>query len=254
MALEWAQIIAFYWMAYRLAHPAGYVAATLLIGLRQHGLALLGHDGTHGLFARNKRWNDLLANALCFWPLGAALEGYRAFHLQHHKHLGTSEDPEMTLAPAYQIPVTSGQIARRALLDLAGLGVSLIADFMLKVRPKKLAHLLPPLIWQLSLVAACFALDQLWIAGMWFAAQLTSFSMAFRLRSATEHHAMRDGTHRFEATLLSRYVYLPHNTFCHYEHHRYASVPCYGLPLLRRLIDKAEPITDERAVLRKLGA
>jgi fatty acid desaturase len=251
-AFEWIQISAFYWVAYRLAHPLGYVAAMLLIGLRQHGLALLGHDGAHGLFSRNKRLNDVVANVLCFWPLGASLEGYRAFHLEHHKHLGTERDPELGFV-AYEVPTTKLAIARRAMLDLLGLGVGLSAGFIAKVRPKRLAHALAPIGWQVAMIALCYGIGQLWIAGMWIAAQLTSFSMAFRLRSGFEHHGLRDGTHRFEPTLISRYVYLPHNTHCHYEHHRYASVPCYNLPALRGLIDADVPVGRELDVLRALA-
>lgn len=249
---EWAQIIAFYAIAYRLAHPAGYVIATLLIGLRQHGLALLGHDGAHHLFSRNKRVNDVVANVLCFWPLGAALEGYRAFHLRHHKHLGTEQDPEIGFV-AYEVPTTQRQIAVRALLDLFGLGAAFSTSFIAKVRAERLAHALAPIVWLVAMTAVCYATGQLWIAGMWFAAQLTSFSMAFRLRTGLEHHGLRHGTHRFEPTLLSRYVYLPHNTHCHYEHHRYASVPCYNLPSLRKLIDRDVPIGRERDVLQVLA-
>jgi fatty acid desaturase len=251
--VEWTQIVAFYWLAYRLAHPLGYVVATLLIGLRQHGLALLGHDGAHQLFSRNKRVNDLVANALCFWPLGAALEGYRAFHLQHHKQLGTEQDPELGFV-AYEVPTTRRHIACRALLDLFGLGAAFSTSFIAKVRAERLAHRLAPIVWQVAMITVCYATGQLWIAGIWFAAQLTSFSMAFRLRAGFEHHGLRDGTHRFEPTLLSRHVYLPHNTHCHYEHHRYASVPCYSLPALRNVIDQHVPIGRERDVLETLAA
>lgn len=250
--LEWAQIVAFYWVAYRLAHPAGYVIATLLIGLRQHGLALLGHDGAHHMFSRNQRMNDLVANVLCFWPLGAALEGYRAFHLRHHKHLGTEGDPEIVLV-AYEVPTTKRHIAGRAVLDLFGLGAAFSIGFIAKIRAERLTHRLAPILWQVVMIAVCYATGQLWIAGIWFAAQLTSFSMAFRLRTGFEHHGLRSGTHRFEPTLLSRYVYLPHNTHCHYEHHRYASVPCYNLPSLRGLIDRDTPIGRERDVLDTLA-
>jgi fatty acid desaturase len=253
LALDWLQIFAFYAIAAWIDHIAVYVVATLLIGTRQHALALLAHDGAHGLFARNKRWNDFLTNFLCMWPLGATVEGYREFHLQHHRHLGSEQDPEMSFS-VYDVPVTPAGVARRAMLDSIGLGLPMVSGFILKIRPTRALHNVPALLWQVALVAVCVAIGQLWIALLWFGGEFSSFAVGFRLRSGSEHHGLRDRTHRFEPTLLSRYLYLPHNTYCHYEHHRYASVPCYNLPQLRKLLDRDVPIGTELDVLRALGS
>lgn len=251
--VEWAQIGAFFAAAALLDHAVSYVLATWLVGLRQHGLALLGHDAAHGLFARNKRINGLIGNVLCFWPLGASLEGYRAFHLEHHRHLGGEGDPEMAVH-AYALPLSRGRLALRAALDLLGLGAPLILSFISRLRPRRAAHAAAPIAFLAAFVLACVLLGQVWVAVVWLAGQMTSFVMAFRLRTATEHHAMRDGTHRFHASALSRYVYLPHNTHCHYEHHRYAAVPCHNLLRLRAMLDPAEPVHSEREVFERLAS
>src|SRR5436190_1905035 len=45
-----------------------YPVSILLLGIAQHRIAILGHDGAHGLICRNKKLNYWLAQVLCFWP------------------------------------------------------------------------------------------------------------------------------------------------------------------------------------------
>ena len=71
------------------------LAGILIIGNRQHALAILGHDGTHYTLSRNAALNDFLTNLFCFWPLGLTVSGYRALHYAHHKNTGTENDPEL---------------------------------------------------------------------------------------------------------------------------------------------------------------
>ena len=66
-----------------------------VIAARQHALGTLGHDGAHRLICRNRVLNDLLANILCTWPLMSNLSGYRAFHFEHYRKVGTPDDPEL---------------------------------------------------------------------------------------------------------------------------------------------------------------
>jgi fatty acid desaturase len=46
----------------------------------------MGHEASHRLLVRNRRWNDLLADWLVFFPLLSTLPLYRAKHLGHHLH------------------------------------------------------------------------------------------------------------------------------------------------------------------------
>jgi Fatty acid desaturase len=48
-----------------------------------------------GLQKRILAPGDLLANTLCEWPLMSNLSGYRAFHFEHHRKVGTPDDPEL---------------------------------------------------------------------------------------------------------------------------------------------------------------
>jgi fatty acid desaturase len=68
-----------------------WIPAALLIGVLQHRIGLMGHEASHFLLHPNRRWNDLLADWLCFFPVFGSLANYRAKHLEHHLH---PNDPE----------------------------------------------------------------------------------------------------------------------------------------------------------------
>ena len=105
-------------------NPAGYVLAVLILGNRQHGLALLGHDGTHYTLSHNRKLNDVLTNLFAWWPLLLTNGGYRALHNGHHKHLSTDDDPEIihkkSRAPQWDLPAPLTRILGYAAKDLVG--------------------------------------------------------------------------------------------------------------------------------------
>src|SRR5471032_1023235 len=114
------------------------LAAVLIVGNRQHALAILGHDGTHYTLSRNAPLNDFLTNFLCFWPLGLTVSGYRALHYAHHKNTGMENDPELghkrMRAPQWDLPATPRTVLRYALMDMIGYS---FADYTIIVRFSK---------------------------------------------------------------------------------------------------------------------
>ena len=93
-------------------------AALIIIGGRQLGLAILMHDGAHGLLAPNRKLNNWLGQ----WPSGAAtgsdLHAYRAYHLTHHKFTQQPEDPDLSLSAPF--PTSRDSLRRKAFRDLTG--------------------------------------------------------------------------------------------------------------------------------------
>ncbi len=69
-----------------------WLPAAGLNGILQHRMALMGHEASHFLLHPNRRWNDVLADLLCFYPVFGTLANYRAKHLGHHLH---PNDPEL---------------------------------------------------------------------------------------------------------------------------------------------------------------
>jgi fatty acid desaturase len=75
---DWSVVFVACWLGYTSDMLVGKLLAILFIGTHLHRLAILGHDGAHFLFAKNRRLNDIVANLLCFYPLGGTVEGYRS--------------------------------------------------------------------------------------------------------------------------------------------------------------------------------
>lgn len=60
------------------------LATILLTGCIIHRIALLGHESSHYLLLRNRKWNEIAADLLCFIPLWGSLVNYRRKHSGHH--------------------------------------------------------------------------------------------------------------------------------------------------------------------------
>ena len=141
-------------------NPAGYMLAVLIVGNRQHGLALLGHDGTHCTLSHNRALNEFLTNLLAWWPLLLTNGGYRALHTDHHLHLSTDRDPEIvhkkSRAPQWDLPAPLTRILGYAAKDLAGYS---IPDFWIIVtfsKPPRKADYLGLAAFHLSRTRYCF--------------------------------------------------------------------------------------------------
>lgn len=104
----------YHWLAGMLATPL----ALAILGGRQLGLAILMHDGAHGLLHPNRKLNNWLGE----WPSGAAvgsdLQSYRAYHLTHHRFTQQPEDPDLGLSDPF--PTSQASLWRKVVRDLTG--------------------------------------------------------------------------------------------------------------------------------------
>jgi fatty acid desaturase len=237
-ALQYAQ-------ASRFSPPSGILfifvcgLAIMVIGNRQHAIAILGHDGGHGL-ASSTRWvNDLLTEVFCFWPLNVGLGGYRAFHFKHHKTFGSAEDPELphkrANAPRYDLPKTPREIFTYFWKDSIGLGIKedLMLFELISGREGPL-DVIGPIFWWGITLALLWTYGLWWLLILWFLALGSFFWATFRLRIWTEHMGTPD-VHRISATWWQRALFVPHNTWYHFEHHRATTIPFWNLPKARGL-------------------
>jgi len=242
-AMDWLVIASALAMIQLWPHVYTVLAGVLIIGNRQHALAILGHDGTHYTLSRNAAFNDVLTNLLCWWPLGLTVSGYRALHYAHHKNTGTENDPELghkrMRAPQWDLPATPRTVLGYALKDLIGYSV---ADYSIIVRfskPQRKREYLPLAfvhITAMSVLAGC----GFWsMAASWYFSLVTSFMMFFRLRLWLEHQGTAD-TQRLSLTWWQAALLAPHNAWHHWEHHKYPTIPYHRLPQARqRLIGPA---------------
>jgi fatty acid desaturase len=234
---DWAAIAAALAMIQLWPNLLTFVGGVLIVGNRQHALAILGHDGTHYTLSFNTRLNDFLTNLLCFWPLGLTVSGYRALHYAHHKNTGMPDDPELghkrMRAPQWDLPATIRTVLRYAALDMVGFSV---ADYLIIVRfskPGRRREYAPLVLFHAAFASVLLALG-CWVAALaWYASLVASFMMFFRLRLWLEHQGTHD-TQRIRLTWWQSLILAPHNAWHHWEHHKYPTIPYHRLPLARQ--------------------
>jgi fatty acid desaturase len=226
-------------VAHLFSNPATWLLALLIIGNRQHALAILGHDGTHFTLSHDRRLNDYLTNLLAFWPIGLTVSGYRTLHFKHHKHTGTEDDPELghkrSRNPQWDLPAKPSRILKYAVFDIVG---GSFPDYLIILKyskPDKASEYLPLLCYH-AVAITLFAASGLWWAGLlWYAGLATTFMMSFRLRLWLEHQGTPE-THRLYLNFWQAGLLAPHNAWHHWEHHKYPTVPYHRLPQARQRI------------------
>jgi fatty acid desaturase len=236
-ALDWAVIFGALGLVHLFSNPVTWLLALLVIGNRQHALAILGHDGTHFTLSHDRRLNDYLTNLFAFWPIGLTVSGYRALHFRHHKHAGTEDDPELghkrSRSPQWDLPAKPSRILKYAALDILG---GSFPDYLIILKyskPDQPSEYLPLLCFHAFAITA-LAVSGLWWAGLlWYGGLVTTFMMSFRLRLWLEHQGTPD-THRLHLNFWQAPLLAPHNSWLHWEHHAWPTIPYHRLAELRK--------------------
>ncbi|MGI9570621.1 MAG: fatty acid desaturase [Desulfobulbia bacterium] len=200
----------------------------IIIGTRQHALAILGHDATHKLVSK-KRWlNEMLGNYFCFAPILIPWKGYRKFHAKHHKHLGTDQDPELPKKENVNMTSETANpqtIVRMFIEDLFLVGA--FKSFKDRSIPREEGDLKHILI--VHALILCLGFVHWIIPVMWYLSIFTSMLACTRLRVWHEHIGT-DSTHKISSVWWQRWIFLPHNAEYHHEHHEHPAVPYNQLP------------------------
>ena len=251
-ALDWAVIAGALGIVHLFSNPVTWLLALLVIGNRQHALAILGHDGTHFTLSHNRRLNDYLTNLFAFWPIGLTVSGYRALHFKHHKHTGTEDDPELghkrSRSPQWDLPATAFRILKFAALDIAG---GSFPDYLIILRyskPDKMSEYLPLLCCHAAAIALLAASGLWWAGLLWYAGLVTTFMMSFRLRLWLEHQGTPE-THRLHLNVWQAALLAPHSSWMHWEHHAWPTIPYHRLAKVRKH-DTERPVWTLGELLR----
>jgi fatty acid desaturase len=260
IAHAWGVILGAIALVAWFPNPVTFVLAVLVIGSRQLGLAILMHEGAHGLLAADERWNSRLSQWFCAFPVGAETRAYRRYHLQHHAHTQTEDDPDLVLSKPF--PITTASYRRKFWRDISGqtgfeqrkaqiLNAMGDAHAPLSQRIGTLwTNLRPQLIAQGALFAA-FTLAGVWWAYplLWVLPLLTWFQVVTRIRNIAEHAVISDSddplrnTRTTIANWLERAFIAPYFVNYHLEHHLVFYVPAYNLPRVHALL-MASPLKD----------
>ena len=231
-------------------NPLVWLAAVVVIGARQLGLAILMHEAAHGLLHPNRRANDIAGEWLCAAPVGATLSSYRPYHLGHHKHTQTEDDPDLGLSAHF--PVTRASLKRKVVRDLTGqtflkqrLGlVRMAADGRgaAGLPTGDVPRAAPFLVTNAALLAFLIALGAGPAYLVWLVAMATWFPLATRLRNIAEHACVASDDDPYtharttHANLVERALIAPYWVNYHAEHHLFMWLPCYRLPRAYRVL------------------
>ncbi|MEM9169105.1 MAG: fatty acid desaturase family protein [Pseudomonadota bacterium] len=258
VAHAWAIIAAALAAAVIFPNPLVWLLAIVVVGARQHGLAILTHEAAHGLLHPDKRVNDQVGRWLCAAPVGVDLARYRAYHLAHHRYTQTAADPDLSLATPF--PITRASLRRKIMRDLTGRtffkqriaplfarrrGVRSLSgdgaeDGSVDVGGDSGAVLF--FAWNAGFLLVLAALGAPAAFVIWGLGLATWFPLALRLRNIAEHACAPAAADPFtharttRANFVERFFLAPYAVNYHAEHHLFMYLPCYALPRAHRLL------------------
>jgi fatty acid desaturase len=234
-------------------NPLTFVLAVVLIGNRQLGLAILMHDGAHGVLMGTRAWNDPVSQWLTAFPVFTDTIPYRFYHLVHHRRTQQADDPDLSLSKPF--PITRASLWRKMFRDITGqtgfkqrrnqiraaLGkpgqsfAERAANFRRKLGGPIAANLI-----LLGLLTA-FGKPQYYLM-FWLLPLLTWYMVILRIRNIAEHAVVPDNDDAMKsarttyASWWERATLAPYWVNYHVDHHLMMYVPCYNLPRLHALL------------------
>ncbi len=234
-------------------NPLTFVVAVLLIGSRQLGLAILMHDGAHGVLMKTHGANEFVSQWLCGYPVFADTIPYRHYHLVHHRKTQQPDDPDLALSAKF--PITRASYRRKFLRDITGqTGFKLrrsqirnalgkpgepfavrFATFRKRMGGMVVANLI------LLAILTAFGKPHYYLM-FWLLPLITWQQVVTRIRNIAEHAMVPDNDDVFRnarttyASWWERALFAPYWVNYHVDHHLLFYVPCFNLPKLHAML------------------
>ncbi|MBT70689.1 MAG: hypothetical protein CMQ15_01410 [Gammaproteobacteria bacterium] len=277
--VNWGIVCFSFYLVAAWPNPLTILIALLLIGGRQLGFGALMHECGHATLFKSRSLNQFMGKWLAASPVFYRLDDYMNHHLEHHRKIGTTEDPDLSRYQRY--PVSPGVLRGKIWRDLTGrttLGylrftlnnnkVSYVDeqgrkrfDVMQFVR-----RFHATLITNLILIGllALTGVPQLYL--LWVVAYFSFYMVFSRIRNLAEHAAVPElfdenplnNTRTTLARWWERLTVAPNCVNYHLEHHLVPSIPKYHLAAFHRalrekgLLERAEIAKGYGEVVRKL--
>ena len=243
-----------------ITYPVLIPLCVLIIGSRQHGLAILMHDCAHAALFKNRAINDFVGQYVLAGPYGGDMLAYRRYHLQHHKFTQSEDDPDLPLSAKF--PVSKQSLRRKFIRDITG---QTFLRLLMARRKKtnvegsdafKRRSPWPMIVINVAMFAGLTAMGAWWAYFvLWLLPLTTWFFAVLRLRNIAEHAMTTTDdnplTHArtTHANVLERIFFAPYWVNYHVEHHAYMYVPCFRLKALHKMMtaqgyDKAMEMKD----------
>ena len=252
----WAVILGSIFLFSLYPNILTFIVAVLVISGRQLGLAILMHEGAHGLIANNVKINNFISQLFCAFPMGVDTYDYRYYHLRHHRYTQLEEDPDLVLSSPF--PISKKSLLRKVFRDLSGItGVKQRTEGILRTLKKQSnridgkevtgfksqSTLYGVLFSQLIIFIVMSYIGSWWYyLAFWALPSITLFQLWYRVRNIAEHAVVVDDCDDFNnarttyASLIERIFVAPYYVNYHLEHHLFMFVPCYKLKQAHKML------------------
>ncbi|MCH2095247.1 MAG: fatty acid desaturase family protein [Rhodobacteraceae bacterium] len=255
----WAVILGSVVLFHLWPNPLSFVLAVMVVGSRQLGLAILMHDAAHNALFKTRSWNAFAGEWLCGRPILADLPDYRRYHLAHHRHTQTEDDPDLRLSRPF--PTTRASLRRKLIRDITGqtglkqraaqiaFAIKMAGDVDGQASSQDLAQAFSGPVIGRALFANGVVFVVFWMLGTWWSwlafwvlPLLTWFQLVLRIRNIAEHGAVEfsdnplQNTRTTRAGPIARAFFAPYWVNYHLEHHLIMHIPCRNLPQLHQMM------------------
>lgn len=265
IARQWMVIAATLTVALTVQHWIVWMLAGAIIATRQMTLLVIMHEAVHYHLFSSRRWNEVVSDLFCAFPMHFTTAGFRQQHLEHHNAPNTPDDPywmNTQVDPKTWIfPRPPSEVLRIFVFDLLGLHVlrwlrigapwTYFYRLLARVEPRITGGEHLRYLGFLGALVTFLTLTHGWVPYLvlWTLPSLTIGMAMFRMRALGEHSFdpttnELTGVRLVEGTLLERHSIAPLNINYHLEHHFYPSVPYYHLPAIRKIL-AAQGIYEE---------
>ena len=263
ISMNWLQIIAAMALFFYFPNVLTFLLSVIVIGSRQFALAVLAHDGAHNLLFSNEKINDFVSQWFCAFPLFSDNRPYRPYHLAHHRFTESENDPDLSLSAPF--PITKASFRRKVIRDLTGqtgfrrYSIALKSIFSSEAdnfagRIKKISDKIGGFFISNLVIFSLIAIFSHWSIYflLWWIPAFTYYSLIVRIRNIAEHSVTPgdtnlNNTRTTKASLLTRYLLVPHHVNFHLEHHLFTNCPWYNLPKVHEML-KGEPLRDKMCI------
>ncbi len=241
---SWGPAVAALGLFARHPGPLAYVAAVLVIAARQHALFVVAHESFHKTVFRNAWLNRFAGGWLAAYPIVIPWTGARAGHLEHHRKVGTVEDPDRYAwfwrksdRAAFVLHMCATATGLPFVLRMARLVVGLpparpragvVAPAAFKADRSDQLRIVVAHVVLLGIFAATLGWQWYFLLWLW-----PSISIRLVLDETRQFLEHRGGLmHVYHAGPLERFFLGPFNFHLHAYHHAVASMPWFGAPRL----------------------
>ena len=240
-------------------NPLSVLLAIVLLGGRQLGLGVLMHECGHGSLFKTKALNQWMGKWIAAAPVFYRIDDYMKNHLEHHRKIGSEEDPDLHRYQRY--PVSAVSLKRKAVRDITGkttwnyfrivfnANKILYLDNANKTRfslRQLVKRFHAPITVNLILLTGLAALGMPLLYLLWVVSYFSFYMFFSRIRNLAEHAAVPDllnddplmNTRTTIPSWWERLTVAPNSVCYHLEHHLVPSVPKYRLAGFHRALIK----------------